>query len=422
MHLPAITDKLEEVNFRWNFVVNAIDVSFFMLAMSIVSQTTIIPLLVAQLTPSKMAIGVIPAIQNLGFLLPQLFTASYVEGLRRKKPFIMWVSAIGERTPWLLAGFGVGAFARTSPVLTLVCIYLCIAISSVAGGLCTPAWYDMIAKVIPIRFRGLWSGVSFGLGAFMGIAGSALAGGILEKWSYPQSYTLLFMLAFVGLIISFVGLAFNRETDSETIKNHGGLANYLRQLPDVLRRNKNYRVFLVGRSIAYLSMMAGGFYIVYGAEKFHINGVEVGALSAMLVGSQSLMNVILGLLGDRKGHKIVLVLSMLAMGLAAMAAFLIPNQAVLWLVFFLLGTASAGETVSGLNIILEFCDPEERPTYIGLTNTILAPSRAIAALIGGWLASAWGYSPLFLVTMIMSLFSALLLGIWVKEPRKKVTV
>lgn len=417
MPIPAITGKPEEVNFRWNFAVNALDISFFMLAMNIVSQTTIIPLLVTQLTPSKLAIGVIPAIQNLGYLLPQLFTASYVEGLRRKKPFLMWFSGFGERCPWLLAGIAVGAFAQSSPGLTLGCLYLCVSISSISGGLTTPAWYDMIAKVIPIRYRGLWSGVSFGLGAFMGIAGSAVAGTILEKWSYPQSYALLFMLAFAALIISFVGLSLNREPDSEVVKNHGGMVNYLRQLPGVLRRNKNYRIFLFSRSVAYLSMMAGGFYIVYGAEKFHIDGVQVGAFTAMLVGSQSLMNVLWGLLGDRKGHKIVLAGSMLAMALAALAALVIPYKDVLWLVFFLLGTASAGETVSGLNIILEFCEPEERPTYIGLTNTLLAPSRAAAALIGGWLASAWGYSPLFLVTMVISLFSALLLGLWVKEPR-----
>ena len=115
--------KPEEKNFRWNFAVNAMDVSFYTLAMNIVSQATVLPLLVTHLTTSKVAVGAVSAIFNLGFLLPQLFTAGYAEGLRRKKPFIMWVSGIGERGPWLIAGLAVGAFAHLSPSLALFSLF-----------------------------------------------------------------------------------------------------------------------------------------------------------------------------------------------------------------------------------------------------------------------------------------------------------
>jgi MFS family permease len=337
--MPITVDQNTPVvkNFRWNFSVNAMDIAFYMLAMNIASLSTVIPLLVTKLTSSKLAVGAVPAIFSLGFLLPQLFTAGYTEGLRRKKPLLLWVSGIGERTPWLLAGLAVGAFGLSSPTLALLCLYLCLATASISGGLITPAWYDMIAKVIPINFRGLWSGVSFGLGAFMGIAGSAVAGAILAKGVFPQSYVLLFVLAYAAMMMSYLGLALNREPDSEVVKKHSSLLTYLRLLPAVLRRDHNYRVFLISRSVSFLGMMAGGFYIVYGAEKFGIGGAEVGAFNAMLVGSQTLMNLLWGLLGDRKGHKIVLVGSVVAVVLAAFAALAIPFKGVLWLVFFLMG-------------------------------------------------------------------------------------
>ncbi len=66
-----------EANFRWNFGVNVLDISFFNLALNMVSQATILPLLVSQLTTSKLAVGLIPAIFSLGFFLPQLFFAGY---------------------------------------------------------------------------------------------------------------------------------------------------------------------------------------------------------------------------------------------------------------------------------------------------------------------------------------------------------
>ena len=55
------------------------------------------------------------------------------------------------------------------------------------------------------------------------------------------------------------------------------------------------------------------------------------------------------------------------------------------------GADLVADWVSSLNIILEFCDPADRPTYIGLTNTLLAPSIVMVPLIGAWLATVIGY-------------------------------
>jgi MFS family permease len=76
----------------------------------------------------------------------------------------------------------------------------------------------------------------------------------------------------------------------------------------------------------------------------------------------------------------------------------------------------SGNAVSRMNIILEFCAPEDRPTYIGLTNTLLAPAM-LAPVLGGWLATWAGYRGLFLVAAVVSVLGAALLAFWVREPR-----
>jgi predicted MFS family arabinose efflux permease len=68
-------------------------------------------------------------------------------------------------------------------------------------------------------------------------------------------------------------------------------------------------------------------------------------------------------------------------------------------------------------IILEFCAPEDRPTYIGLTNTLLAPAKTLAPLIGGWLATWAGYHEMFVVALVVALLGGGLLTAWVREPR-----
>jgi MFS family permease len=106
------------------------------------------------------------------------------------------------------------------------------------------------------------------------------------------------------------------------------------------------------------------------------------------------------------------------MALAALVAWVAPSTAWLALTFVLLGAYLAAESVSSLIIILEFCAPQDRPTYIGLTNTLLAPVFILAPLIGGWLATIAGYRGLLLTAMLISTLGGLLFVFWVHEPRR----
>ena len=65
-------------NLKHNLIVNIADGSFFGFGIGISSFSTIIPLFVSTLTNSAILIGLIPAIHNMGWQLPQLFTAQKI--------------------------------------------------------------------------------------------------------------------------------------------------------------------------------------------------------------------------------------------------------------------------------------------------------------------------------------------------------
>src|SRR5262249_21608854 len=162
-----------------------------------------------------------------------------------------------------------------------------------------PAWFDMIAKVIPLRRRGLFTGLGHGLGALMGVAGAAVIALVLDRLSYPQSYALLFALAFAAMTVSWIGLALNREPDNPTVRPSTPLTGYLRRLPGILRGDRNFARYIGTIAIARAGTMAGGFYLVYGVERFQLGGTEVGLLTGALIGCQALFNPLWGMLGDR---------------------------------------------------------------------------------------------------------------------------
>jgi MFS family permease len=410
-------------NLRWNFSVNLLDIAFITISLSLVSRETVMPVLVSQLTDSKLAIGLIPAIYMLGFYLPQLLSANFTERLVYKKPITMLLGGVGERVPYGLITLVLFFLAASQPSLTLVLFFLLLCVTASSAGVATPPWFDMIAKVIPVQYRGIWSGVSHSLGAVLGIGGAYFVGQILEHYPFPNNFALLFALSFVMAVISFVGLALNREPPSLSVKKHTPMLSYLKTLPVILREHSNYRRFIISRSIILLGTMAAGFYMVYGTENFASTPKEIatltGLLTGVLIGSQAVFNLLMGFLADRVGHKLILVSEAFLMMAAALVAYFASSQVFLVITFILLGAYLSAGQVSGLNIILEFCREEDRPTFIGLTNTLLAPLFAFAPLLGGFVAQQFGYQTLFLCALFTAGLGGLLLMVWVREPRRR---
>ncbi|MCB0127664.1 MAG: hypothetical protein KDE58_35615, partial [Caldilineaceae bacterium] len=199
----------------------------------------------------------------------------------------------------------------------------------------------MIAKVIPTHRRGVWSGVGHGLGALLGVAGAYVVGYMLERYAFPNNFVILFVIGFAIMMVSWGGLALTREPASTTVKERIGVKAYYRALPVLLRRDHNYARFLISRTVAVLGTMASGFYMVYGIERFGVEGATIGWLTAVLVASQALVGIFWGIIADRAGHKIVLTGGAAALMVAALLAWFAPGPGWLTAIFILLGAGIA---------------------------------------------------------------------------------
>jgi MFS family permease len=146
------------------------------------------------------------------------------------------------------------------------------------------------------------------------------------------------------------------------------------------------------------------------------DSVAAGFTIAMLLG-QAVANPLLGWLADHKGHKLSLEISLLVNLASLVLAALAPSPLWFYPVFFLRGVNAAGSFLSGVSIAMEFSSSEERPTIIGLANTVPGIAGALAPLLAGWMALGTGYPILFWVTTAVGLAGYGLLHLTVKEPR-----
>lgn len=149
-----------------------------------------------------------------------------------------------------------------------------------------------------------------------------------------------------------------------------------------------------------------------------------------------------GVLADRVGYKAVLASWTLFVFLSPLGALLVGGLAGvdasvaqeegqsaafsvlgiepfgLILTFVFLGAYLAAYHTSAMPVILEFCAPEDRPTYVGLTNTILAPILIGGPILGGWVAESLGFETMFGTALAVGAVALVLMMLWVEEPRR----
>lgn len=402
---------------RHNVTVNLMDGGFFGLAIGFASFGTILPLFVASMTDSATLIGLVPAIHSAGWLLPQLFTASYTARLRRYKRTVLLMT-IHERVPFL--GFALVAFLLPMIGIQagLILMFLLLTWQGLGGGFTANPWTSMISKIIPSDSRGTFFGTQAAV-ANLFISGAAVGAGYLLNWfDSPLDFMYCFLIASLFFTISWFALALTREpADHEKVIEENPAPFWHGSL-QILKRDKNFNWFLVARILSQFATMGFAFYIVYALRRFQMDAVTAGYLTATLTISQTVANAGMGWLGDRVGHRLMLIVGAASATFSSLLAWLAPSLAWFFPIFILTGFANVSIWTNGMTMTVDFSGEKERPFYIGLAQTLTAPATIIAPLIGGWVADTQGFVITFALSTVLAIIMMSILIFLVKEPRK----
>lgn len=404
---------------RYNITVNLLDGAFFGLGWGFGSIGTIIPLFVSKMTDSAILIGLIPAIHAVTWQLPQLFMANAVARLRQYKPMVLWMT-LHERLPYLglaLVAFFASALGNR---LALFLTFLLLLWQGFGAGFTANPWQSMIAKIIPGEARGTFFGAQSAFANVLMSVAAIAAGYILEKLDAPYDFTLCFLLVLVGMAISMFFLALTREP-IDTEKSLPERQPFpWREWVAILRRDRNFSAFLLVRFLSQFATMGFAFYIIYGLRRFQMDEVTAGFLTAALTITSTIGNPLMGWLGDRLGHRAMLIAGSFAVTLSSLLAWFAPSIAWMYPVFILAALANVAYWTTSMAITAEFGTEETRPVYIGLSNTLIAPATFLAPLLGGWIVDSAGFQTTFLLSALGGLIiAALLLGL-VRDPRARV--
>lgn len=396
----AQAELIIERNATRNFVLNVFDGGFFYLGLSLVSRYTVLPLFIERLTGERWVQGLIPMLAQTGWFLPGLFLAPLVASLPRRKPMVL-LATLGERLPMLALGLML-FFVPDLPALTMLGLFFALyAIHTFSSGFASIPWQDFIARIIPGNRWGIFFGVQSGFGGLLGLGGAFIAAWVLTQWPFPQSVGVLALLCFASMVISFVCLASTVEPAMQPVPRQS-IGSFLQGVLPLLKRDPRFRSFLIARAGIALGLLGHNFLTAAALERFGLKDSEIAPFTAALFAAQAAADLILGWLADRWGHKQVLEVSTGLGIISLILAVVAPTPVWFILIFVLVGATQAGYQLSGFTMVMGFSTPAERPTYIGVANTAMAPVTIAGPLLAGWLAELAGYNALFIVLTLVA--------------------
>jgi MFS family permease len=389
--------------------------------------TTTLPAFAAALTDNKVLIGAVSSVWAGGWLLPQIFAAHYLSDKARKYPIMMKWQLIGRPAfplfvVWLLLG------GARYPALTLGLFLLAIIIFMSTDALVALSFLDLFGKAMPADRRGRLIGVGQVLTGLAAVGAGAVIQRVLGSNGpgFPMNYAIIFGLASLGFAFSTISCGLIVEAPEAVEARRPSLREYVPQLGRLWRDDRRFSLITLVRLLSGLGSLATTFYVVYATDWLHLPPAAVGLFAAAATVGTALAGLLLGVLADRYGSQRVV-------QVVTWAQFFVPVLALLChlgvfgsavnlvypLLYVLLGVYDGSMMLGFLSFVLEIAPPGQRPTYLGLTNT-LTGVLIVLPMLGGFLLQRTSYPLLFGLTALGTL-SAALLALRLPNPRHDVS-
>jgi len=413
---------------RSNLKLHIIDGSIFLFAISFISYTTILPVFIQKMGGNAIAVGSVSVLWTLGLNLPQLLFIKLFHHEKKIKPSVL-KSGLLYRFHFIIISLVCSVFlGKLDSSVSVPLMLFLIFLTSIAGSTTGPPWFHFFAKTTPVKLRGRLLAIRWLIGSALGtIAGSAVSV-ILSSVVYPHNFALLFFLCFFFTMVSFYFLKKIEEPleTSEPIRQNVeqdikqepvSIREVLSRSKQILKEDKGFKNFLVADALILMSLTASAFYAVYAVKKFNLPTSFAGTFTIILMAGQLIGNFIFGYLADYYGHKINMLLLAGFSTAASLFAIISNNVLMFGVVFFFTGCTLTLQGISRLAIVVEMCNESERPIYIGLINSVTAPT-VLFGVVGGILITIIGYVPVFLIYIVISLIAVYWLYKKVNEPRK----
>jgi MFS family permease len=329
-------------------------------------------------------------IRESGSLLPQVWIGGVVRQISVRK----WVWIGGNIAQCAaIAGMGLTAITLRGPIGGWTIITLLMTFS-LARGFCSIASKDVFGKTIPKTRRGLLNGL---MGSFAGAI--AAATGLLfvfnPAWESNAILAILLAAAASLWLLSALMVLVVKEYPGATDGGENGWAGSWERF-GLLGNDRDFRQFVVSRSLALGSSLAAPFYVALAQTELGSSFRYLGYFIIAEGMAGLISGTYWGKLADRSSRMVMASASTLAAVVTLLVVIysssspiseLVSGAVFYPLAFFLLGVAHAGVRTGRKTQLIDMASGNKRTDYVSVSNTCLGIVLLIVGIIGAAIAS-----------------------------------
>lgn len=377
---------------------------------------TVIPVFIEQTGGSPVSIAAVQALSIIGLNLPQLIVISSGFNPPKLLPLILRYSGL-YRLMYLVIGiyaFLIPSLPKDTAVVLLVIL---IILPALLGSLAGPLWFHLMFLTTPVKLRGRLMGVRQFIGALLGILGGYLVKRIIDGIPYPNNFAVIFLIAFLFLLGSYLFVMRVKEPTRVIEKEEGDKIRLAKKIKRIIIQDKQFRYYLISDFLTLMAFTSTSFFAVYGINKFSLKPGTAGTYTMVMMATMSVANIFFGMLADKTGHKLNLQILITSLFLALLIALTAPTPFIFNLVFVFTAILLAIQGISRISFLAEICQEKDRIAYIGILNSVTAPAL-LFGLLSGYIIKSRGYEIIFSVNVVFSILAFLILTLKIRNPRK----
>lgn len=383
--------------------------------------------LVYTLTKSPILVALITILNKAFTMGPQLLVSSFLEHSPRRRPqfVVLTFVRVGAYILLLMAIWLMTVYENSSTLLLFFVVYSLACLSSACAHV---VYMDMIGRLIPPARTGSYIGMRSFLGGAAAIGiGFFVIQPILGEVNLPLNYILLAVLGTVFVALDMGTWCRCREEPGAKASNRSTFRDSMRRGLKWLKRDHNYRCYLLQRIGFRVSFVGLAFFIPYGSEELvsdaRPGGIALlgGIMVAVMKLSRTCGGLFWGRVADGFGSRLALIFGGAFFALAPATALLAPRLPQTFslaipggvldlplLVFLgalaMMGLAIQATMVAGQRFLIINAPLHRRASYIGFLNTLTSP-LTLLPLAGAYIAEYWGMQPLFFCVIAGGLIS-----------------
>jgi MFS family permease len=366
-----------------SFALNVLNGTCTKLAEQLASPGLVLPWLLASLGAPVALSGWLVPVRQAGSLVPQLVVADALRGFPRRKWF--WVAAgVFQATMLLLMAV---AAATLPPAAAGAAIVVLLALFSVASGVGSVAFSDVVGKTVPRGRRGrmlaLRASLGGGLALIAGLVMRAYLGGDVSL-----APLLLLLVAAAGLWIAGAGFfALIPEPAGVTGGRSNGLRAALRQMT-LLVREAALRRFVIARLLLLSVELTMPYLTLYARSRPGVDAQDLGTFVIAVSIAAVVSSPLWGRFSDLASNRVMAAGAVIGAVAVTVAVALdrapvdLRSAELYAVVFVILGLAEGGVRLGRKTYLVDMAPAGEKGTYKALTNTVVGVVMLVAGGLG----------------------------------------